>query len=151
MSVFTEAEIQYLNSQLLGRLATVGADGRPHIVPVGIFYDPDAEAIVVGGHAGSGMVDSKKFNDAQRRPDVAIAIDDLASVDPWTPRGIEVRGYAETHTHGGEEVGQRIGANMPFDHAWIRIRPRRILARGIDSDPFELVARDVSRDEPARG
>jgi hypothetical protein len=26
---------------------------------------------------------------------------------------------------------------------WIRIRPRRILARGIDTGPFELPARNV--------
>jgi pyridoxamine 5'-phosphate oxidase family protein len=143
MSIFTDAEIQYLTDQLLGRLATVGADGKPHIVPVGVFYDPDADAIVVAGHAGTGMAGSKKFKDAQQRPHVAFVVDDLASVDPWTPRGIEIRGDAETHTDGGEELGRRLGARMPFDPAWIRIRPRRVLARGIDTDPFELVARDV--------
>jgi nitroimidazol reductase NimA-like FMN-containing flavoprotein (pyridoxamine 5'-phosphate oxidase superfamily) len=34
MSVFTTAEIAYLNSRVLCRLATVGADGQPHVVPV---------------------------------------------------------------------------------------------------------------------
>ena len=34
MSVFTNEEIEYLNSQLLGRLATVGPDGQPHAVAV---------------------------------------------------------------------------------------------------------------------
>jgi pyridoxamine 5'-phosphate oxidase family protein len=33
---------------------------------------------------------------------------------------------------------------MPFDSAFIRIRPRRILAMGIDGEPFELSARDVA-------
>lgn len=147
MGTFTDAEIQYLDSQLLGRLATVGADGRPHIVPVGVFYDPEVQAIVIAGHAGTNMARSKKFLDAQRRPDVAFAVDDLAAVDPWTPRGIEIRGRAETHTDGGEEVGKRLGAAMPFDSAWIGLRPRRILSRGIDSDPFELLARDVTNQE----
>jgi pyridoxamine 5'-phosphate oxidase family protein len=141
---FTANEIEYLNSQPLGRLATVGPDGRPHIVPVGIFYDPETQAIVIGGHAGTNMAASKKFRDAQRHPDVAFVVDDLASVDPWTPRGIEIRGRAETHTTGGDEVGKRVGANMPFDSAWIRIHPRRILTRGIDTDAFELSARDVA-------
>ncbi|TMR25020.1 PPOX class F420-dependent oxidoreductase [Nonomuraea turkmeniaca] len=140
---FTANEIEYLTSQLLGRLATVGPDGRPHIVPVGVFYDPQTQTIVVGGHAGTDMAASKKFRDAERHPDVAFAVDDLASVDPWTPRGIEIRGRAETHTTGGEELGRRIGANMPFDPAWISIHPRRILTRGIDTDSFELSARDV--------
>ncbi|MBC6456663.1 PPOX class F420-dependent oxidoreductase [Actinomadura sp. HBU206391] len=141
---FTPNEIEYLNGQLLGRLATVGPGGRPHITPVGVFYDPQTQTIVIGGHAGTDMAGSKKFRDAERHPEVAFAVDDLASVDPWTPRGIEIRGHAETHTTGGEEVGERIGANMPFDSAWIRIRPRRILARGIDTDSFELSARDVA-------
>ena len=34
MSVFSDAEIEYLASQRLGRLATVGHDGMPHAVPV---------------------------------------------------------------------------------------------------------------------
>lgn len=143
MSIFTDAEVEYLNGQPIGRLATVGPNGGPHVTPVGVFYDPETQAIVIGGHAGSNMAASKKYRDARRRPDVAIVVDDLASVDPWTPRGIEIRGRAETRADGGEEVGRRIGANMPFDAAWIRVRPRRILAWGIDGGPFELSARDV--------
>jgi pyridoxamine 5'-phosphate oxidase family protein len=37
VSVFTEAGIAYLQSQRLGRLATVGPDGRPHVGP---GFDP---------------------------------------------------------------------------------------------------------------
>ncbi len=144
MGTFTDAEVGYLNSQPLGRLATIGPDGRPHVTPVGVSYDPETQTIVVGGHAGSNMAASKKFRDARRRPDVAFVIDDLASVDPWTPRLVEIRGVAETHTDGGEEVGVRIGASMPFDAAWIRIIPRRIVAMGIDGGAFELNARDVA-------
>jgi pyridoxamine 5'-phosphate oxidase family protein len=72
-----------------------------------------------------------------------VVVDDLASVDPWAPRGIEIRGRAETHTEGGEEVGKRLGAGFTFNRAWIRIRPRRILAWGIDSDSYSLAARNV--------
>ena len=140
MRTFTDAEIEYLNSQPLGRIATVGADGSPHVMPVGVFYDPDAEAIVVGG-AGD-MVRSKKFRDARNRPDVAIVVDDLASVEPWRPRGIEIRGRAEAHSDGGEEVGVRVGASFPFQPAWIHLFPNRILAWGIESDSYELTARD---------
>jgi pyridoxamine 5'-phosphate oxidase family protein len=139
-AAFTESEIEYLKDQPLARLATVGRDGRPHVTPVGAFYDPDADAIVTGG---INMAESKKFRDAQRRPEVAIVVDDLAAVDPWTPRGIEIRGHAETRTEGGEEVGERIRAGFPFSPAWILIRPRRILSWGIDTDSFELTARDV--------
>lgn len=139
-AVFTEAEVEYLNSQPLGRIATVGRDGKPHVTPVGVFYEREAEALVIGG---INMATSKKFRDAQRQPDVAIVVDDLATVDPWTPRGIEIRGHAETRTDGGEEVGERLGAGFAFSPAWIRIHPQRILSWGIDSDSFELIARDV--------
>ena len=133
-----------MSSQPLGRFATVGPDGRLRVMPVGVFYDPETQTIVIGGHAGSDMAVSKKFRDARSRPDVAFVVDDLVSVDPWTARFIEIRGRAETYTYGGEEVGKRINANMPFDSAFIRIRPRRILAMGIDGEPFELSARDVA-------
>jgi pyridoxamine 5'-phosphate oxidase family protein len=140
-TTFTDSEIEYLRSQPLGRLATADAKGRPHVMPVGAFYDPESDAIVVG--AAGGMASSKKFRDAQRRADVAIVVDDLASVEPWRPRGIEIRGRAETHTDGGEPVGERVGASFEFEPAWIRIRPRRILSWGIDNGSFEMSGRDV--------
>jgi pyridoxamine 5'-phosphate oxidase family protein len=31
-------------------------------------------------------------------------IDDLASIDPWRPRGIEIRGRAETVTEPGPMI-----------------------------------------------
>ena len=107
-STFTDAEIDYLMGQALGRLATADAAGRPHVMPVGVFYDPDEQALVIGGVRD--VAASKKFRDAARRPDVAVVVDDLATVNPWRPRGIEVRGRAETHTEGGAAVGQRVGA-----------------------------------------
>lgn len=148
MSVFTDAEIAYIRrgplQGLLGRLATVGPDGRPHVVPLGVIYDPDNDAVAIGGHAGTNMAASKKFRDARRHPDVAVVIDDVASTDPWTPRGIEIRGRAETFTEGGEEVGKRLDPGYPWDPAWMLIRPRRILAWGIETGSFELRARNVA-------
>ena len=105
-----------------------------------------SEAVVIGG-AGN-MAGSKKFRDARRSPDVAVVVDDLASVDPWRPRAIEIRGRAETHTERDAEEGERLNASFPFQPAWIRIAPRRILAWGIDRDSFELTARDVARAPP---
>jgi pyridoxamine 5'-phosphate oxidase family protein len=142
MTTFTSTEVEYLNSQALGRLATVGKDGRPHVMPVGVFLDPESETIVIGSAAT--MVKSKKFRDAQANPDVAVVIDDLASVDPWTPRGIEVRGVAEAHLTGGAEVGRRLGAGFPFDEVYLRIHPRRVVSWGIDTDSHAAAARDIA-------
>jgi len=132
MSHFTEKEIEYLRGQRLGRLATVGSDGSPHVVPVGFRLDAEGQAIEVGGHGLSG---SKKWRDLQANPRIAVVIDDLASVTPWTPRGIEVRGQAELHSAGGEKFGPG------WDSVWIRIVPRRIVSWGIDGAPFSPAGR----------
>jgi len=110
MRAFRDAEVEYLHSQPLGRIATVGPDGRPHVTPVGVFYGPESQTIAIGSAAD--MAASKKFRDLQCRPDVALVIDDLAAIDPWTPRSIEIRGRGETHLEGGEEMGVRLGAGI---------------------------------------
>ena len=93
MSVFTPAEITYLQSQRLARVATSGPGGQPHVVPVSFRYNPDEDTIDVGGH---GFAQRKKYRDVQRNPRIAIVIDDLATVDPWRPRMIEIRGQVDS-------------------------------------------------------
>jgi pyridoxamine 5'-phosphate oxidase family protein len=88
MSDFTPAEINYLKNQRLGRLATVGPEGQPHVVPVAFRYNSDLDTIDIGGH---GFAKRKKYRDVGKNPKVAFVIDDLASIDPWRARGIEVR------------------------------------------------------------
>ncbi len=41
MKRFTSAELTYLQSQRLGRLATVNEKGDLHVVPVGFRYNAD--------------------------------------------------------------------------------------------------------------
>ncbi len=115
MSVFTEAELHYMVGGLqLARLATVGADGTPHVVPVGWIYNAARDTIDVGGHE---LERTKKFRDVARTGRAAIVIDDLASTDPWRPRGIEVRGR-----------GEAIALPTPL----IRIHPERIVTWGLE-------------------
>ena len=114
MSVFTEVELCYLTGgRQLGRLATVGADGTPHVVPVGWIYNAARDAIEIGGVE---LERSKKFRDIARTGRAAIVVDDLESTDPWRPRGIEVRGRAEA-----------IALPTPL----IRIHPERIVSWGL--------------------
>lgn len=143
MSTFTAAEIEYLRGQPLARLATVGANGRPQVKPVGFLLDPDTDELVIGGVAGSGMGTSKKFRDVADTGVAALVVDDLAAVAPWTPRGVEVRGIAEARTEGGAEIGKRLGASFDFDPAWILVRPARIVSWGINGSSFEVTARDA--------
>jgi pyridoxamine 5'-phosphate oxidase family protein len=114
VSAFSDAELEYLSGdRRLGRLATVGKDGTPHVVPVGWSYDAEADAIEVRGR---NFERSKKYRDVQSSGRAAIVVDDLASVDPWRPRGVEVRGRAEA---------------LDGDRPLIRIHPDRIVSWGI--------------------
>jgi pyridoxamine 5'-phosphate oxidase family protein len=101
-ATFTPAEIAYLQSQRLGRLATVGADGQPHVVPVAFRFNAETGTIDIGGH--SGFAKRKKYRDVQHDPRVAFVVDDLASVSPRAVRGIEVRGTAEILATGGADI-----------------------------------------------
>src|SRR5581483_4037136 len=112
---FTDKEIAYLQSQRLGRLATIGPAGAPHNVPVGFRHNAEQGTVDIGG---LNLSATRKFHDVQREPRVSFVIDDLASVDPWTPRGIEIRGTAQALTTGGQSFGPHFGAEI------IRITPR---------------------------
>ena len=64
MSVFREAERRYMaGGRQLGRIATVGADGTPHVVPVAWIFNAARDTIDVGGHE---LERSKKFRDIAR-------------------------------------------------------------------------------------
>ena len=129
-SAFTPAELAYLQSQRLARIATVGPKGQPHVVPVAFRYNPDTGTIDVGGH---DFAQRKKWQDAQRNPKVAIVVDDIASVQPWKVRGIEIRGQAEILMEGGQTI-------IPgFDPEMFRITPRRVVSWGINVETPEAV------------
>jgi len=130
-SAFTDAELRYLTRaprHRLARIATVGRDGTPHVVPVGWRYDAARDAIEVGGME---LERTKKFRDARHTGRAAVVIDDLASVDPWRPRGVEVRGRAEA-----------VAGPPPL----LRIHPDRIVSWGIESGAIgQRHARSVVR------
>lgn len=124
MSVFTDAELEFLQDgeRRLARVATVGPDGTPHVVPSGWRYDPDGDTIDLGG---MDLAATKKYRDVARTGRAALVIDEV--LPPWRPRGIEVRGRAEAL-----DVGPLI-----------RIHPERIVSWGIETDGHERNARSV--------
>src|SRR5437016_5051970 len=136
MSPFTDKELEYLRGQRLGRVATAGTDAAPHVAPVGFRLNAEDRAIEIGGH---GLSKSKKWRDLKANPQVAFVVDDLESMDPWTPRGIEIRGRAELHDQGGE---QRFGAGG-WDSAWFTVVPQRIISWGIEGPPFSEAGRSA--------
>lgn len=113
MGPFTAAELAYLGGERhLARLATVGADGTPHVVPVGWSYNAELGVVDVGGR---DLTATKKYRDVARSGRAAIVIDDV--LPPWQPRGIEIRGRAEALA-GGQPI--------------IRIHPDRIVSWGLE-------------------
>src|SRR5258706_15862828 len=103
MSVFTTKEIDYLNHQRLGRLATVDSDGNPHVVPVGFRHNLETDTIDIGGH---NIAQSKKWRDVGQHPRVAFVVDD--ELPPWQTRSVEILAAAELLESGGEGFGRGI-------------------------------------------
>ena len=136
MSTFSEKEIEYLRGQRLARIATVGPEGSPHVVPVGFRLAADEDTIEIGGH---GLSRSKKWRDLQANPRIAFVVDDLVTMSPWTPRGIEVRGRAELNDEGGQDKFSGGG----WDKVWIRVVPERIVSWGIDGPAFSDAGRSA--------
>ncbi len=133
-TVFTSTEIAYLQSQRLGRLATVDSTGQPHVVPVAFRYNPILGTIDIGGH---DFAKRKKYRDVRRNSKVAFVVDDLVSVNPWQARGLEVRGDAEVLEIGGADI-------VPgFDPEMFRIRPKRIVSWGLEANQYAPSGRSI--------
>jgi pyridoxamine 5'-phosphate oxidase family protein len=115
MGVFTDLEVEYLQSQRLARLATASASGLPDVSAVGFGLDGDA---IVSG--GLDLTKTVRFRHLSENPRATIVIDDLASVNPWSPRGVKVRGSATIEEHEGRQR--------------IRIEPEVIWSWGINPD-----------------
>ncbi|AWL41438.1 PPOX class F420-dependent oxidoreductase [Streptomyces sp. SM18] len=123
MTEFSEAERAYLGSQRLGRLATVDRRGQPQANPVGFFPQPDG-TILVGGYT---LGKTKKWRNLQANPKVALVVDDIVSLRPWTVRGVDIRGEAELLT-GPHDLGAH------FSDELIRIHPRKIHSWGLEEE-----------------
>lgn len=95
--MLSDEEVAYLRSQRLARLATVGPDGQPTVDAVGFEFD--GAQFLIGGR---NLPASRKYRniDGGNRQ-VALIVDDLATTEPWTPRGIKIHGVAEIASRPG--------------------------------------------------
>jgi len=115
MSVFTEAEQEFLAGQRLARLATASTAGQPDVSAVGFALEGDE---IVSG--GIDLTKTVRYRHLSANPQATIVVDELASVDPWRPRGVKVRGPATL---------------ADADGRWqIRIRPEVVWSWGINTD-----------------
>lgn len=123
MPSFTDTELEYLRSQRLGRLATVDQRSAPQNNPVGFAIEADGTVVI----SGWNLAATRKFRNVAANPRVALVVDDLPSVDPWTVRGVEIRGTAEAATD--------VEPAQPWlSREQIRITPDRIISWGLDDD-----------------
>ncbi len=88
---FSDMEAEFLMEHSLARLATVSAEGEPHVVP--IVYEFDGTFLYFSGW---NLTNSLKFKNIQQNNRVAIVVDDWFESAPWAAAGIEIRGIAES-------------------------------------------------------
>jgi pyridoxamine 5'-phosphate oxidase family protein len=120
---FSDEEIEYLRSHGTGRLATVGADDQPDVVPVAVEFD--GSVLWVGG--GATVIRTRKFrNVAAGHHKVSLVIDDLPSFDPFIARGIRIYGDAD-------QPFERVGMVGPG--TYMRITPRISWSWNMASEP----------------
>lgn|SRR5487761_1598017 len=122
-SELTDADVTYLASQRLGRLATIAPDGTLQNNPVGFHYNADVGTIDIFGFR---MGATRKFRNVWANPQVAFVVDDIVSVDPWVVRGVEIRGTAEAVAEHPTRPG--------LSNEIIRIHPRRVIAWNVDAE-----------------
>jgi pyridoxamine 5'-phosphate oxidase family protein len=130
---FTDHERAYLDSQRLGRIATASGTGEPDIAPVTFGVTADGR-IEIDGHDNSKTI---KWRNVLATGRASFVVDDLASVDPWTPRAVKIRGAASADT---EPDGRMV----------IRITPEVIWSWGLNPDAPKHFAGIVERRDVTR-
>lgn len=82
VTVFTDPELEFLRSQRIGRFATVGPSGWPHVVPVMYAVNDDGSL--------DFDVDGVKLRNLSAEPRAAMVVDTMGP-----RRGVTIQGRAE--------------------------------------------------------
>ncbi|MBQ0894313.1 PPOX class F420-dependent oxidoreductase [Micromonospora sp. U56] len=130
MAILTDEDLALLAEPQLAHVATVEADGTPHVTPV--WVDTDGEHILFNTALGR-----QKSINIERNPVVAVSVADKA--DDF--RTLWVKGTAELVTEGADEHIDRMAKKYlgqdtyPFrqpgeQRVIVRITPTQKLGRG---------------------
>lgn len=126
----------FLAGERTCRVATVGADGRPHVAPLWFVWDGAALWL-------NSLTRSQRWTDLARDPRVAVVVD--TGVAYTELRGVEVTGRAEvvgevpradgTHPELApveHAFARKYGGTDDYvpdgRHAWLRIRPEKLVS-----------------------
>ena len=144
----TAAELdEFLTAERTCRVATVGRDGRPHVVPLWFVWDGTSLWL-------NSVVRSQRWTDLQRDPRVAVVVD--TGEDYRELRGVELSGAlvpvgdvprttAADDTLAGPELlfARKYTGSETFApdgrHAWVRLTPDKLV-----SWDFRKLARPVA-------
>jgi PPOX class probable F420-dependent enzyme len=140
----TDAEVDgFLAEERTCRVATVGADGSPHVAPLWFVWD--------GAHLWlNSLVRSQRWADLMRDPRVAVVID--AGTGYQELRGVEIIGRVEavgdvprsTEAHPHLTEVEQLFARKYTDngaftpdgrHAWLRIAPDKLVSWDFRKNP----------------
>jgi pyridoxamine 5'-phosphate oxidase family protein len=119
---FTDAELHYLRSQPLARLASVDAEGQPDVVPVGITID--GPYIYIAGRDNARTRKYRNVLDGNSK--VSLVVDDLVSTRPWAPRFVRIYGTADI-VEGDGRFGRQ---------PYLRIVPTVSWSWNLEGQPF---------------
>jgi pyridoxamine 5'-phosphate oxidase family protein len=110
VTAFTERELEYLRSQPLMRFASASPTGVPDVAAVA--FSVDGDDLVT---AGFDITKTVRYRNIGQNPRATVIVDDLAALQPWTPRGIKVRGRASIET---DAVGERFRITPEVIWSW---------------------------------
>jgi len=110
VAAFTEQELAYLRGQPLMRFASASPTGLPDVATVA--FSVDGDDILT---AGFDIARTVRYRNITANPRVAVVIDDLAAVEPWTPRGIKIRGISRIEV---DIAGQRFRITPQVVWSW---------------------------------
>jgi pyridoxamine 5'-phosphate oxidase family protein len=128
--MFNQSELDYLKSQYLARVATASSSGKPNVAPVGFEFD--GKYFYIGSIKQEILKATPRYRNVKNGGKrVAMVIDDLVSVDPWTPRGIRINGVADIVTRDGE-----FGKGE-----YVRIKPKLTWSWGLGKERTKTVWR----------
>jgi pyridoxamine 5'-phosphate oxidase family protein len=114
---FSPAEVDFINSQLLARIGTASAKGRPDVAVVG--FDFDGTYFYISGRRNET---TWKYKNAKTNPRASIVIDDLPSVKPWRTRGVKISGTVDFVHYTGKSSGEK---------EYLRIKPTHKYSWGL--------------------